>query len=179
MTKRKVPGVDSRKTKPIAVQTVETLLSKTMEEGECMVWTGYIGNYVPQISHAGKVVAVRRLLLELGGRTVKATEYAIASCGNTSCVNPDHIILRTASQHGKAMTKFARNEHARSAKLSTIARATRAKLDIDQARAIRSSDETGPVLAERYGVNRSVIARIRRNVVWKDYSSPFVGLGAR
>lgn len=179
MTKRKVPGVDSRKTKPIAVQTIESMLARTEEDGECLVWTGYIGNNVPQVSHGGKVVAVRRLLLELHGRVLKPGDHASPSCCNPSCVNPEHIVQRTAAQHSKVMHKAPRNQLTRGSKIATFARATRSKLDIDKARAIRSSDESGPVLAERYGVNKSVIARIRNNIAWKDYSSPFAGLGAR
>ena len=38
------------------------------------------------------------------------------------------------------------------------------------------STESGPALADRYGVNRSLINRIKRGDAWKDYTNPFGGL---
>ena len=47
---------------------------------------------------------------------------------------------------------------------------------MEQVREIRLSEDSGPVLAERYGVNRSLIGGIRRGTAWRDYSNPFAGL---
>jgi hypothetical protein len=49
---------------------------------------------------------------------------------------------------------------------------------MDQARTIRMSGESGPVLATRYGVNRSVINNIKLGRSWKDYKNPFSALMA-
>ena len=54
-----------------------------------------------------------------------------------------------------------------------------AKLTAEQAREIRESLESGPVLALRYGVNKSLINNIKRGEAWRVYASPFAGLGAR
>ena len=52
-------------------------------------------------------------------------------------------------------------------------------MTLEMAREVRASNESGPVLAKRYGVDRSLIGSIRRGEVWKDYSNPFDGLGMR
>lgn len=180
MTARKVPGIDSRKNKPKKLQTMESLLARTIEEGECQLWPGYIGNGVPQVSHNGKVVSIRRLMLELLGKAVDPTDYASPRCHNTACVCPEHIVHRTAAQHARAMAKApTRNEDLRAAKLAATARKGDTKISIEKAREIRCSDETGPVLAERYGVGKGLIARIRRGEAWREFSNPFAGLGAR
>jgi len=180
MTARKVPGVDSRKTKPKQVQTLESLLARTVEEGECLLWDGYIGNGVPQVSHGGKVVSVRRLILELSGKDVGPTDYASPKCRNAACVCQEHIVHRTNAQHASAMAKApTRNHDLRAAKLAAVARKGDTKINIEQAREIRCSDESGPILAERYGIGKGLIARIRRGEAWREFSNPFAGLGAR
>jgi hypothetical protein len=180
VTDRKVPGVDSRKTKPKQVQTLESLRARTVEEGECLIWQGYIGNAVPQVSHGGKVVSVRRLILELSGKCVKPTDYAAPRCGNAACVCQEHVMIRTTAQHSRAMAKSpTRNEDLRAAKLAAVARQGRAKINIQQAREIRCSEESGTVLAERYGIDKGLVSRIRRGEAWREFSNPFAGLGAR
>lgn len=179
-TPRKVPGIDSRKTKPKQVQTTETLLARTVEEGECLLWQGYIGMNVPQVSHGGKVVPVRRLLLELAGKNPMPGGYASTSCGNQSCVNPEHITNRNRHQHAVAMTQAPRNELLRRAKLAEFKRVTVAKITLDEAREIRSSDEVNWVLADRYGIDKSQVARIKNGTAWREFhQSPFAGLGSR
>lgn len=178
MTKPKDPGSDGRKNRPLAVQTMESLIARTDEEGDCLIWKGYIGNGVPQVSHHGKVIAVRRLMLELQGRVLRIGDHAASKCRNPSCVNPEHISHRNKFQHSAAMHSAPRNEEVRAAKLAAFRRKT-AKLDMEKAREIRCSDESGPVLAARYGVDKALVSRIRRNEAWREFSNPFAGLGAR
>ena len=51
-----------------------------------------------------------------------------------------------------------------------------AKLDEVKAQEIRNSEESGQVLADRYGVSRSWVNRIKRNEVWRMLSNPWKGL---
>jgi hypothetical protein len=51
-----------------------------------------------------------------------------------------------------------------------------AKLSESNAQEIRLSEETGPVLAERFGVSRSWINKIKRGRAWRVLSSPWQGL---
>ena len=64
-------------------------------------------------------------------------------------------------------------------RIAEIKRRTSAKLsqaDVDQ---IRAADEKQQDLANRYGVTKSLIGKIRRGEVWRTFSaSPFSGLFA-
>ena len=77
-----------------------------------------------------------------------------------------------------------RNETRRGAKLlplhhqamATALRARLGKLDWDKAREIRASGEPRQVLAERYGVSRSLIGMVLRHEVWVESGGMFTGL---
>jgi len=162
------------------VHTIESLMAKTIEEGECRLWTGYTQKNNPQIMHKKKMVLVRRLILKLQGKTVGKTDHASTTCGVCGCVEPTHLILRTHSEHASMMGLSSnRKRLARAAKLADWARKNTAKLTIQIAREIRASDESGPVLAARFGVQRGMISRIRRGQAWREFGgNPFAGLGA-
>ncbi len=64
----------------------------------------------------------------------------------------------------------------RSAKIAVAKRAQTGKITLDDARQIRTSDEPVKVLAERYGLSKDRIYRIRRGLAWREYSNPFAGL---
>lgn len=165
-------------TRPISYQTMETLLARTVEEGECLLWEGSMGNArVPQATHGGKMVPVRRLMLEFQGKPPTSTDFVSCTCGNHLCVSPSHIQRRTKEEHVVAMGSSPnRKRLARASKLASYAREHRAKLTMEQAREIRCSDESGTVLADRYGVHRCLINRIKRGEAWRGYSNPFAGL---
>ena len=154
-------------------------MARTVEEGDCALWQGYIGNTVPQVSHAGKVVPVRRLMLEMQGRELRPGEYAVPRCKNPECVHPDHILVRNPAQHSKAMLAVPRNEQLKAARLAEYKRKHAAKITIEIAREIRASAEAGHVLGARFGIDKSQVARIRKGTSWREFSSPFAGLGAR
>jgi DNA-binding XRE family transcriptional regulator len=52
-------------------------------------------------------------------------------------------------------------------------------MDIEKARAVRSSDMTPTELADSFGVSRQTISQIRSGRTWVETSNPFAGLGAR
>ena len=167
-------------TRTLTYHTIESLMALTAVVGDCQEWQRYCTNDVPQVFHGGRMVSVRRLILSLQGATFRKGDHASCSCGNKLCVAPAHIIHRNKAQHARAMSKApARSEVRRSAKLAEHARAHRAKITMEIAMEIRCSSDSGPVLAERFGVHRSLISRIRRGKMWRDFSSPFAGLGAR
>jgi hypothetical protein len=167
-------------TKPRAVHTLESLKARVIEEGECWLWQGYIQNNTPQISHYidGKktMVSVRKLMRELEtGRQQPKGHYS-NTCGECSCVNPDHTIWRSDHMHMRSMGR-GRSSVTKAAKLREYRVSTgQVKLSESKAQEIRLSDDSGPVLAERYGVSRGLINRIKRGRAWRVLSSPFAGL---
>jgi hypothetical protein len=77
--------------------------------------------------------------------------------------------MRTMGRGKASLTKAAK---LREYRIST----GQAKLSESKAQEIRLSDDSGPVLAERFGVSRGLINRIKRGRAWRVLSSPWQGL---
>lgn len=157
--------------------SLDRVLGRTRTCGECMEWAGYaIGGRIPQIRVEMKCYPVKRLVYQLVHGPVPSEKFIGNSrqCRNPLCVNPDHLVSRTRSQalKGSARTVGHKAKIANGRRQGSI-------LTMEDARAIRLSDESNPVVAKRFGISANYVSSIRRGVTWKEYSSPFQGLGAR
>lgn len=169
-----------RKKRTITIQTIESLMQRTSVEGDCIEWSGYVyaGNN-PQVSHAGKMVAVRKLVMLLNERKVPDRAYYKTTCGNDLCVRIEHIKVVDQQNHMVSMAKNVRHQHPlRIAKLQAAA-AHRRKLSQDKVNEILVSDEPSRALAEVYGVSHGTITKIKANRARRVVSAsvnPFAGL---
>lgn len=167
--------------KPRTTHTLESLQARIVEVGDCWEWQGYIQNNTPQVaSYPGgkkKMVSVRRLLRELVTGRVQPDGHYGNTCGNPRCVNPEHTIWKGQLAHMRYMAKKRVVSNVTANKLRNY-RVEAGLVKIDQAKAeeIRSSPESGPVLAERYGVSRSWISKIKQGRAWRVLISPWQGL---
>lgn len=163
--------------------TIAHIKDRTEEVGDCWIWQQGSTNGYPQMKIQGRCCKlVRRMVVDLDGRPAEPRQPVITTCGEMLCVNPAHLKATSTSDAAmRAAEKGAWKGKARAAKIASTRRANvNKKLDMDKAREIRMSNESGPVLAARYGVNRSLINGIKRGTVWKDYANPFAALmGAR
>ena len=163
-------------------QTLEMmrLLDSTEEYADCILWTGATTKQgYPIYKQYGRgCTLVRRKVFELTGGVLVPRQPVETMCGERLCINPAHLNATTVS--GIAKRAAARGAWSGKARASKIAASKRGKgkLTMDDARVIRLSDESGPVLAARYGVNRSLVNGIKRGKSWKDYSNPVAGLMA-
>lgn len=166
---------------PRTVHTLESLKARCEEVGECWEWLGYFGNGVPQViawpEGKKKMVSVRRLIREVSTRKTQPDGHFGVTCGNPRCVHPDHAIWRGQAAHMRHMAKKRRVTPAMAMKMRQARMDIgAAKLNPEKAEEIRTSIESGPVLAERYGVSKGLINRIKRGEVWRVLVSPFSGL---
>lgn len=156
-----------------------TITDKTVEEGECWIWTASTssGTGYPIMKMPGcPCETVRRIVLRMSGKPLKPRQPVEATCDERLCVNPAHMrASSTAAIAQKAAKRGAYSSISRRAKIAASRRG-KMKLTMEQAREIRCSEESGPVLAQRYGVNRSLVNNIKAGRAWRDYSSPFAGL---
>lgn len=167
-------------TKRLIADTLEimSILGRTEELADCLLWTGATGDtghpiYKP---YACPCTLVRRAMFRLAGGNLLPRKPIDSHCNERLCVNPAHLFQSTSSKIAiKAAKRGAFSSKARSAKIAAAKRA-KGKLTLEQAREIRMSSESGPVLALRYGVNRSLINNIKAGRAWKDYANPFAGL---
>ncbi|MFA7291882.1 MAG: hypothetical protein WC023_06495 [Rhodocyclaceae bacterium] len=165
----------------MTVLDMRTIRNRCRECGECWEWisgaTVEHNKRHPQVKHAGKVLLVRRVAYEIERGPIKPALFIVPHCGNPYCINPAHQKAVTESQKGSAAAaRGAFSNPARGRKIAEARRKTHAKLTMDQAVEIRHSNESGTVLAARFGINRSRVNQIRAGMGWKDYSNPFAGL---
>ena len=147
------------------------ILARTVEEGDCLIWTGY--------AHDGKFPRLgarpaRRVVYEAVHGPLPKRLQVSARCKNPLCVHPDCLFAQTRSKANKSRQDaytFCANVAA--------ARRKSADLNIEIIREIRASSLSNSELGAIYGKHRCYIATIRRNEVWIDHASPFAGLGAR
>lgn len=118
---------------------------------------------------------LRTILVVLYNKRKFPKQVVTTTCKNVRCINPNH--LRVVSM--KSVFKISKEGYenfVRSAKLSANARATRAKLNMDQAREIRMSTKTHRELALEYGVNKATITSIKAGRTWKETGNLWRGL---
>ncbi len=157
------------------------LIDRTDELADCHLWRGSTsGGHPTYTPPGGDCTLVRRAMYQLAGGRLQYRVPIDVSCDEPLCINPAHMLRSSTRKIGqKAAARGGWKTKARAAKIAATKRTgPQAKLTIEQAREIRLSAETGPVLAARYGVNRAVITGIRAGTRWRDYSNPFAGLMA-
>jgi hypothetical protein len=69
-------------------------------------------------------------------------------CRVPTCINPDHL---------EAVLP-----------VENVRRSSQTKLNPDLVREIRTSSETGIAIANRLGVSRALISRVRQGIAWRD-----------
>ena len=151
------------------------------EDGDCWIWRMAITSNGTPTMHVGpKMIAVRRVVASLKGLNIEG-KVVTSTCGDKRCVCPDHAIAVTKKRMADLIVERTGHPYklARRKKISDTARASRGKLTAEQAQEIRESSETLKVVAERMGIAKGTAQRIRAGEAWKNYSSPFAGLGAR
>lgn len=86
----------------IVKKTIEDILERTERDGECCIWVGakHVQGY-GMMRQEGVMRSVHSVVAELKyGR--KPTKYSgervTRTCDNVDCVNPDHIVIKAASE---------------------------------------------------------------------------------
>lgn len=154
--------------------TLDDIKARCHEDGDCLVWSGRT-NAKGYPKHGQTLL--RRRVLEFTAGELKRSELASVTCGNPSCLNPDHIRKASKSTVALEVNKRADVQAKRTASNRRTARSRLAKLSIEKAREIRASSEPGKVLAERYGVSDDLISKVRHDKAWVE-TTPFSGLFA-
>lgn len=123
----------------------------------------------------GGSALTRRVSYALSGRTLRKGKPIITECEEKSCVNPEHLVMSTiravaikASKTGYQGRIDSKIRNANSRRSSS-----QAKLTMEKAIYIRNSERTAADLAVEFGVNQSLISKIKRGEVWKEYSTMF------
>jgi hypothetical protein len=159
------------------------IIEQTEEFGDqCLLWTGAVstdGRYPIMKKRGCRCETVRRVVVRMDGRPPEPRQPVRTTCGERLCVSPKCLVLSTTSEVAKVAGK--NGAYSSIARCSKIAMSKRlnSKLTIEDARVIRMSSETGPVLAERYGVHKTLINNIKSGKSWREYGGFFSGLVLR
>jgi hypothetical protein len=156
---------------------LERYRHKYEESGDCLEWQGACNNGVPQVRYRGVNRSLRRLILEEVGRKVYKTKQVTTKCENPKCINPDHLVVVDLKKHLLNISAKGNSGSAnvlRVARIRQVKRSTKAKLTEQDVLAIRASEETCRALSAKYGVDKSLISKIKRHAVWRDVQTgPF------
>lgn len=155
--------------------------------GGCWLWSG------PLIDHPDRMKRPRGVLHILGKRWLAhrlsffaasgvdpGRQFVCHRCDVSLCVNPDHLYLGDHASNMRDMKSRSRYFAARqpernaaifahTARQQTHSRGAgnpKAKLSAEQAAAIRSDGRKTKTIAAEYGVDRTIIQRIRRGALW-------------
>lgn len=116
--------------------------------------------------------------MRLGGVELRATHMALildgrprpaapndqalhGPCSNPACCNPRHLRWGSLAENMRDKVKLGREYHPTGEKHGA------AKLTDDAVRYIRRSSEVYRVLADQFGVDRTLIGLVKRGQIWK------------
>lgn len=171
--------------------TMATLAPRLQEDADCLIWTGYLNTQcVPNVSHAGRMCSVRRLVALLAGDPMALAEEAGQiprgmwgnTCRNPLCVAHEHARRRTLKQHMRELNRVSNTgstKAIRVAKMTATKRARYGKISAADLPAVLSAPTTCADEAALRGVSKSLIQRLRRQDTTRHAGGVFSGLGAR
>ena len=171
-------------TKEQAKSIMDAIRARCTECPECGEQWNWTGNHKARMHHA----VVERNFVRIGVRkavwvafkgALPASKVLTTKCDNPCCLNPDlaAAVTRAAVIH-KMIEDGVILHAAHKIAVTKARRKAGTKLSLEIAREIRSTDVSTREYAERFGVSRQVISRIRQGRYYRD-GNTFNGLGAR
>ena len=144
----------------VSLPLADKFWPKVHKTESCWIWTAAQGpNGYGEFNHQKKHMQAHRVSWALHFGAIPAGLRVLHRCDNRLCVRPDHLFLGTAKDN---TTDMLQKEREARGKMLPQAKLTAADIPI-----IRTSSDSGDVLAARYGVSKSTISMIRHRKVWK------------
>lgn len=145
---------------------VQDLLARTIrdEETNCLVWQGARSSFGHgQLRINSKNQEVHRLMATLIYGNPEG-RFALHSCDNPPCINPDHLRWGTQKENLLEMQAKGRKH------IDYGEATTSAKLTVIQVREIRAMypEMNKSQLARMYGVAQPTIRKIVENITWQN-----------
>jgi hypothetical protein len=127
----------------------------------CMEWTRGINKRhgYGYLSFKNKKQRAHRVSYELSFGPIPEGMHVCHKCDNRRCINPDHLFLGTDLDNVRDCVSKGR--HATGAGMGT------SKLTDEQVLAIRGDTRIHRVIAEEYGISRSLVGLIHNRKAWK------------
>lgn len=170
--------------KELAISVIDAIKARCTECPECGAPWNWTGNHQGKMHHAvierNKTrISVRKAVWAAYREEAPDGFVLTTKCENGQCLNPDLLAAVTRGDVIHKMMDDGKIHNAAHLAARTKARRARGtKLSLELAREIRSSNLSTRQYAEKLGVTRQMISRIRSGVSYRD-ANPFAGLGAR
>lgn len=133
-------------------------------KGSCWEWTSFRDpNGYGRINIKNKPVLAHRLSWEIHKDNIPKGLCVLHGCDNPGCVSPRHLFLGTQKDNVADCIRKGRDNYG----LVLGEKHGCSKLTEKDVLAIRSSEETGVILAKRYGVSTATISDVRKGHIWK------------
>jgi len=157
------------------------IINRLDRTGNCWLWTGALDDRGRgRVWHNRKLKLHHRAVWEILVGPIPDGALLCHHCDNPQCANPNHLYVGDGKsnvadmlERGRHWTQVepnrARIVGSQNGSANTWSKGEgnpKAKLAPDQAAEIASSTEKTRVLAQRYGVNRTTIQRIRSGSSW-------------
>lgn len=143
-------------------------------EGSCWGWTAGCNRAgYGQFKHGERIVGAHRMAWKLERGPIPEGLCVLHRCDTPGCVNPDHLFLGTNADNSQDMVRKGRHlvGHREKGRKQQGEKNSLAKLTDDQVLAIRrewaADGVTKQALANRHGVDRTVIGKIVRDKAWR------------
>ena len=154
--------------------TLEQILSRCDEEGDCLLWTGATINGYPQarIGDKGGQMLRRYIFTELMGNELPLGRVVSSTCENRLCCAPQHLFSMTYSKRLRlAYKRGSRNQTTEYLKRRETRRDQGTVLDMEKARQIRArAGESNAVLAAEFGVHAKTIYSVKAGLTWREHA---------
>lgn len=151
---------------------------RCVECGDCLIWQGVSNRGKnPQIRVNGKTLSVRRVLWEEKNGPCPTGKHIATTCETRNCVS--HTEPQTRKQIARRVADTG--VYANIVRCAKIAATKQKQVGLlpAQIEDVRFGGGSLREAALRNGISKGAAGFIRRGQRWKDYSSPFGGLGAR
>lgn len=165
---------------------MQKIMAKTVKDGACQLWTGGMvrGTYPRMyavVNGKQTQISVRRVVWNLHNKGELAPNEIISMrCENDSCLNHRH--MERATKADAARRGWAKPGQKMLRSMAALRIVKNPKLDIHKAREMRARLGEGAKqedVAQEFDVSQAMVSRVAMNQSWKDYSTPWAGLGAR
>lgn len=154
-------------------RTLKLVHDRCDEVGECWIWRqATTSKGYPRLNLGSVQGYAHKIAWESVNGPVPQGRVMHRTCNNLLCCNPEHCKpITRAMQNRLAAARGAWSGPERCMRIAATAQRLRGKLTMEQARAIRLRTESIDVLAAEFGVNRTVIANVRRNESYREVAA--------
>lgn len=152
---------------------------RTREDGDCLLWTGARDtNGVPVIKIIGhnKLIAAKRVLAILSGQNIEG-KFMVSTCGCDHCMKHITPLTRRMVQRRTVLMNPYPKSPVRNKKIAEKSRERISNITMEIVIEMRASGLSSRQAAKKYGICQSSASDILAYRSWKDYASPWAGLG--